>query len=127
MTVKQIVSFGVVLSVAAMLASAVALAAQASKPAQPKAQVVKLSVNDKGDYQVTPDTVIAGVPVRMEVDLKTVTGCARTIVIGAVNVKKTVKEGETVIEFTPTKSGKIQMACGMDMVHGSFTVADKKK
>jgi plastocyanin domain-containing protein len=122
---KKIVSFGVVLSVAAMLASAAAVSAQASKPAQPKVQTVKLSVDDKG-YVVTPDTVVAGVPVRMEVDLKTVTGCARTVVIGAVNVKKTVKEGETVIEFTPTKSGKIEFACGMDMVHGAFTVVDKK-
>lgn len=126
MAVKKIVSFGVALSVAALLASAAAVWAQAAKPAQPKAQVVKLSVNDKGDYQVTPDTVVKGIPVRMDVDLKTVTGCARTVVIGAVNVKKTVKEGETVIEFTPTKSGKIQFACGMDMVHGAFTVVDKK-
>ena len=126
MTMKQIVSFGAGLSVAAMLGGAVPVSAQASGPAQPKVQKVKLSVNDKGDYLVTPDTVVAGVPVRMEVDLKTVTGCARTVVIGAVNVKKTVKEGETTIEFTPTKSGKVAIACGMDMVHGSFTVVDKK-
>ncbi len=125
MSMKQIVSFGAGLCVAAMLGGAVPVCAQAAKAAQPKVQTVKLSVDDKG-YVVTPDTVVAGVPVRMEVDLKTVTGCARTVVIGAVNVKKTVKEGQTTIEFTPAKSGKVAIACGMDMVHGSFTVADKK-
>ncbi len=127
MSSRKIVSFGAALAVAAMLGGVVMASAQAAKPAQPKVQTVKLSVDDKGDYTVTPDTVVAGVPVRMEVDLKTVRGCARTVVIGALNVRKTVKEGETVIEFTPAKSGKVQIACGMDMVHGSFTVADKKQ
>ncbi len=119
------VSIGAALALAAILGSAV-MSAQAAKPAQAKAQVVKLSVNEKGDYAVTPDTVVKGVPVRMEVDLGTVKGCARTVVINAVNVKKTVKDGETIIEFTPTASGKVQIACGMDMVHGAFTVVDKK-
>jgi plastocyanin domain-containing protein len=125
MTMRQFVSFGAALSVAAMLASALPVSAQGSRPAQPKVQTVKLSVDDKG-YVVTPDSVVKGIPVRMEVDLKTVKGCARTVVIGAVNVKKTVKEGETVIEFTPTRTGKIELVCGMDMVHGAFTVVDKK-
>ncbi len=125
MSMKQRVSLGVALSVAVILGAAVPMWAQAARAAQPKVQTVKLTVDDKG-YVVTPNTIVAGVPVRMEVDLKTVTGCARTVVIGAFNVKKTVKEGQTTIEFTPTKSGKIEFACGMDMVHGSFTVADKK-
>ena len=125
MNSRRLVSFGAALAMAAVLGGAV-MSAQAAKPAQAKAQVVKLSVNDKGDYQVTPDSVVKGVPVRMEVDLKSVTGCARTGVINAVNVKKTVKEGETIIEFTPTASGKVQIACGMDMVHGAFTVVEKK-
>ena len=126
MSLRQIGSFGVALALLAAIGGSVTTSAQASKPAQAKVQVVKLSVNEKGDYVVTPDTVVAGVPVRMEVDLKTVTGCARTVVIGAVNVKKTVEEGQTTIAFTPTKTGKVQIACGMDMVHGSFTVADRK-
>ncbi len=90
-----------------------------------KPQVVKLSVTD-GGYVVTPATVTKGVPVKMEVDLDKVKGCARTVVISAFNVKKTVKTGDTVIEFTPDKSGEINIACGMDMVTGSFTVAENK-
>ena len=75
---------------------------------------------------MTPDTVTKGVPVKMEVDLGTVKGCMRTVVINAFNVKQTVKEGETTIEFTPTKSGKIEIICGMNMGKGSFTVVDPK-
>jgi plastocyanin domain-containing protein len=122
---KKIVSLGAGLWLVAALAVAAAGPAQASKADGKKVQTVKLTVDDKG-YVVTPDTVVKGVPVRMEVDLGTVTGCARTVVINAVNVKKTVKDGETTIEFTPTKSGKIEIVCGMNMVKGSFTVVNPR-
>ena len=46
--------------------------------------------------------------------------------INAFNVKQTVKEGATTIEFTPAKSGKIEIICGMNMGKGSFTVVDPK-
>jgi plastocyanin domain-containing protein len=97
--------------------------AQSGKDQAAKAQLVKLSFDDKG-YVVTPSTVTKGVPVKMEVDLATVKGCMRTLVIDAFNVKQTVKEGATTIEFTPTKSGPIQIVCGMNMGKGQFTVAD---
>ncbi len=91
---------------------------------QKKVQNVKLTFDAKG-YVVTPATVTKGVPVRMEVDLATVKGCMRTVVISAFNVKKTVKEGDTVIDFTPDKTGKIDVICGMNMGKGSFTVAEQ--
>ena len=124
MTAKKTVPLVVALLIVAMSAAAGLGAAQTSKPAQ-KPQVVKLTFDDKG-YVVTPDTVTKGVPVKMEVDLSTVKGCMRTVVINAFNVKQTVKEGATTIEFTPTKSGKIDIICGMNMGKGSFTVADPK-
>jgi plastocyanin domain-containing protein len=124
MAVKRIVALLIALPVVATLAAPRLGAAQGSKPAQ-KVQAVKLTFDDKG-YVVTPDTVTKGVPVKMEVDLRTVTGCMRTVVINAFNVKQTVKEGATTIEFTPTKSGKIEIVCGMNMGKGSFTVVDPK-
>lgn len=99
--------------------------AQPGKDQGAKVQIVKLSFDDKG-YVVTPSTVTKGVPVKMEVDLTTVKGCMRTVVIDAFNVKQTVKEGATTIEFTPTKSGKIEIICGMNMGKGSFTVVEPK-
>jgi plastocyanin domain-containing protein len=97
--------------------------AQAGKDQAKKVQIVKLSFDDKG-YVVTPSTVTKDVPVKMEVDLDTVKGCMRTVVIDAFNVKQTVKAGATTIEFTPTKSGPIQIVCGMNMGKGQFTVTE---
>ena len=110
------------------LIAAIALAqgtTASQKPQPVKPQIVKLSFDDKG-YVVTPATVTKGVPVKMEVDLSTVKGCMRTVVIAAFDVKKTVKEGDTTIEFTPTKSGDIKIICGMNMGKGSFTVVEPR-
>jgi plastocyanin domain-containing protein len=125
MTAKRIVALLLALPVTAVLTAAGLSAAQAPKPIEKKVQTVKLTFDDKG-YVVTPDTVTKGVPVRMDVDLDTVKGCMRTVVINAFDVKKTVKAGETTIEFTPTKSGKIDIACGMNMGRGSFSVVEPK-
>ena len=110
-------------AVALVLAAPGRLLAQAGQDQGKQAQVVKLSFDDKG-YVVTPSTVTKGVPVRMDVDLDTVKGCMRTVVIAAFNVKQTVKAGATTIEFTPTKTGTIQIVCGMNMGKGQFTVTE---
>jgi plastocyanin domain-containing protein len=113
----------VVVAVAAMFAAQGIRAAQAGTQEAKKVQLVKLSFDDKG-YVMTPSTVTKDVPVKMEVDLDTVKGCMRTVVIGAFNVKQTVKAGATTIEFTPTKNGPIEIICGMNMGKGQFTVVD---
>ena len=106
-----------------VLAPAGGVLAQAASGQQKAPQIVKLSFDEKG-YVVTPSTVTKGVPVKMEVDLDTVKGCMRTVVIDAFNVKQTVKPGATTIEFTPTKTGPIQIVCGMNMGKGQFTVTE---
>jgi plastocyanin domain-containing protein len=120
---KQAVAAVAAVVMAVTLAIPSAILAQSGGDQAKKAQVVKLSFDDKG-YVVTPSTVTKGVPVKMEVDLDTVKGCMRTVVIDAFNVKQTVKAGATTIEFTPTKSGPIQIVCGMNMGKGQFTVAE---
>jgi plastocyanin domain-containing protein len=110
-------------AMAVMFAVPGASLAQSGGGQAKKAQAVKLSFDDKG-YVVTPPTVTKGVPVTMEVDLDTVKGCMRTVVIDAFNVKQTVKAGATTIEFTPTTSGPIQIVCGMNMGKGQFTVVE---
>jgi plastocyanin domain-containing protein len=110
-------------ALAVVLAAPGGVLAQADRDQAKKVQAVKLSFDDNG-YVVTPSTVTRGVPVKMDVDLDTVKGCMRTVVIDAFNVKQTVKAGATTIEFTPTKSGVIQIVCGMNMGKGRFTVVE---
>lgn len=107
----------------ALTLSAATLSVAQSQGTETKIQLVKLSFDDKG-YVMTPSTVTKGIPVRMDVDLGTVKGCMRTVVIGAFDVRQTVKEGSTVIEFTPTRTGEIEIVCGMKMGKGAFTVVD---
>lgn len=111
----------------ALLCSLVLIAAfcidAEARGAEKKVQVVKLTTGDNG-YVVTPSKVVKGIPVKMEVDLQAVKGCARTVVISAFSVKKTVKPDDATIEFTPTKTGTIDIVCGMNMVKGTFTVVE---
>lgn len=120
--IVRVSPFAAVLALGLVLASPAVLA-QADKKAEKKVQHVKLAFDDKG-YVVTPPTVTKGVPVKMDVDLQTVKGCMRTVVINALNVKKTVKDGDTTIEFTPTKTGPVEIVCGMNMGKGSFKVVE---
>ena len=122
---KMLLAAAAAVTMAVVVAAPCAVFAQADQGEAKNVQMVKLSFDDKG-YVVTPNTVTKGVPVKMEVDLTTVKGCMRTVVISAFNVKQTVKEGATTIEFTPSKSGKIEIICGMNMGKGSFTVVDPK-
>ncbi len=108
---------------AQLAAQAASAKPQAAAVQEKKVQKVKLTVDANG-YVLTPATLAKGVPVKMDVDLQTVKGCARTVVISAFEVKKTVKDGDATIEFTPTKAGKIDIVCGMNMVKGSFTVTE---
>ncbi|MFO7692196.1 MAG: cupredoxin domain-containing protein [Vicinamibacterales bacterium] len=120
---KKLAAAAALVLAAVMFAAPGAVLAQAGKDSAKNVQMVKLSFDDKG-YVVTPSTVTKGVPVKMEVDLDTVKGCMRTVVIDAFNVKQTVKAGATTIEFTPTRSGPVQIVCGMNMGKGQFTVAE---
>lgn len=76
------------------------------------------------EYIVEPSTLIKGVPVKMTVDLDTVYGCMRDIVISPFGVREYVKEGSNVIEFFPDKTGEIPIVCSMNMGRGSFTVVE---
>jgi len=122
MTTRTVAAMAAVAMMVALAAPGAALA-QADTNQAKKVQLVKLSFDDKG-YVVTPPTVTKGVPVKMDVDLDTVKGCMRTVVIDAFDVKQTVKAGATTIEFTPTTSGPIKIVCGMNMGKGQFTVVD---
>ncbi|MDO8556414.1 MAG: cupredoxin domain-containing protein [Nanoarchaeota archaeon] len=85
-------------------------------------QDVILKVSNFG-YVTEPAVLQKDVPVRMTVDLSSVQGCARSVTIPEFGVRKLVKQGDNVIVFTPTKSGRFSIACSMNMYKGVLVVA----
>lgn len=88
-------------------------------------QIVKLTVQGS-NYVLEPSTIKMGIPVRMEADMSKVVGCSNSIVISAFNIRKTVTNSDNILEFTPDKAGKFNIACSMNMYRGTFTVLDSE-
>ena len=73
-------------------------------------------------YDPDTITVAAGTTVRITADLTSVTGCFRSFVIEGLGIKKTFKQGDTVLEFTPTEKGTYTYRCSMGMARGTLIV-----
>ncbi len=84
-------------------------------------QQAMLTYTSKG-YEMVPSVLKAGIPVHVIVDLESVTGCLRSIILPQLGVKKTVGEGDDVIEFIPTTPGEYTIVCAMGMGTGKFRV-----
>lgn len=68
-------------------------------------------------------TLKAGVPVKLTMVSHNVQSCARSFLIPSLGVSKILpQDGNTVIEFTPSKTGTLAYTCGMGMYTGSFNV-----
>lgn len=136
---KTIIIGGAVLAIIIFGAfSAISVASHKSKVNENNAITGKINTNlNSGEYQeatlkfenyeyvVEPNTLKKGMPVRMTVDLNTVTGCMRDIVINSFNVRKYVKQGDNTIEFTPDKTGTFWIVCSMNMGRGQFSVVEE--
>jgi copper chaperone CopZ len=86
-------------------------------------QKVQLSV--KGStYYPYPIQVKKGIPVQLIGDMNSMPGCSRSIVIPEFGIRKTMSEGDNIIEFTPDKSGTFQFSCSMNMYHGQIIVEE---
>ena len=89
----------------------------------PSGEVQNVALGFKNyEYQLSPSTLKVGVPVRMEVDMTTVSGCMTSVVIPEFNVRKTVSVGDNIITFTPDRAGTFDITCSMNMGRGTFTV-----
>jgi hypothetical protein len=81
-------------------------------------RTVELAVTDDG---FVPSKVKAkkGEKVRLVVTRKTDSTCAKEIVVKDHGINQPLPLGKAVtVEFTPTKSGEIRFACGMDHISG---------
>ena len=75
-------------------------------------------------YTYPAITVEAGRPVRWEIDAPpmNINGCNNKIFIREYGIAHSFAPGKNVIEFTPTKPGKVPYTCWMGMIPGMITV-----
>ncbi|MBW3004653.1 sulfite exporter TauE/SafE family protein [Candidatus Woesearchaeota archaeon] len=86
-------------------------------------QTINMEVNR---YGWSPDSFVLkkGVPVRWVINGKEINGCNNAIQVPKLGLKFDIKQGEQVIEFTPTEEGVISWSCWMGMIPGTFIVKD---
>ncbi|GBU22081.1 heavy metal transporter [Fibrobacteres bacterium R8-0-B4] len=75
-------------------------------------------------YTYPAITVEAGRPVRWEIDAqpRNINGCNNRMFIREYGIEHEFTPGKNVIEFTPTKPGKVPYTCWMGMIPGMITV-----
>lgn len=86
-------------------------------------QVVRMKEISSG-YAPNKFTIKKGVPVKWVIDAQAPNSCASSLVVSSLNIRKTLKKGENIIEFTPQQTGKIPFSCAMGMYTGVFNVVD---
>ncbi|HBP00989.1 MAG: Heavy metal transport/detoxification protein [Candidatus Moranbacteria bacterium GW2011_GWE1_49_15] len=86
-------------------------------------QVVSMTENSRG-YSPNKFTIKKGIPVRWEIDAKDPYSCASSLMISKLGIRKNLKAGKNVIEFTPKETGKLAFSCSMGMYTGVFNVVD---
>lgn len=85
-------------------------------------QNVTINVASNG-YQATSQTLKKDVPVRLTLVTNNTGGCARAFTVPDLNISKILPNtGREIIEFTPTKAGRLAYSCSMGMYTGSFNV-----
>jgi len=87
-----------------------------------KIQTVTINVTNSG-YTPTNITLKRGVPAIIKLITSNVESCSRAFTIPALNIQKLLPEtGETIIEFTPKKTGPLAFSCSMGMYTGRFNI-----
>lgn len=68
--------------------------------------------------------LVVGREAILTVDLDSVYGCMRDVVMSDFGVRKYVKEGDNKITFTPDKAGTFKVVCSMNMGRGEYVVVE---
>ncbi len=83
---------------------------------------IAIAVTEKG-FEPEVVTVEHAQPVTLVVTRKTDKTCAKEFVMAAHDIRKDLPLDQPVeITFTPTESGELRYACGMDMIAGKIVV-----
>lgn len=84
-------------------------------------QIIEMHVNSSG-FSPSTFRIKKNVPVRWVVKGDQLSGCTNKIIIPSLKISQSLKAGDNIIEFLPTKSGTIPFSCWMGMVQGKFIV-----
>jgi len=106
---------------AALLIASFALPARAAEAAK-AGKTVQMTVTEDG---YVPDKVEArkGEPLTLVITRKTDRTCATELVIKEYGINQKLPLGQAVtVRFTPTRSGQVKYACGMDMISGTLVI-----
>lgn len=88
---------------------------------QDNIQTINMAVTYNG-FEPNVFQLKKDVPVRWLIDGQQISGCTSQIIVPDLKITKDLVAGENIVEFTPTKSGKINFSCWMGMVRGQFIV-----
>jgi sulfite exporter TauE/SafE len=71
-------------------------------------------------------TVQADLPVKWNINASegSINGCNNRIFIPEYDIERSLKTGDNIIEFTPTKPGRYAYSCWMGMIRGTITVVE---
>lgn len=93
------------------------------QPVEAQEQLVRMTVA-RGAFSPNRFVVRRGVPVRWEVNGVDLAGCASTLVVPTLGVRRDLFLGQNTILFTPKEKGEIPFSCSLGMIRGSFTVVE---
>jgi hypothetical protein len=84
-------------------------------------QIINSSLSSRGYPAIK---VKAGTPVKWIIDAPagSITGCNQAMQIPEYGIEYQFNEGENIIEFTPTETGKFQYSCWMGMIRSFIEV-----
>ncbi len=100
-----------------------AATANISKPTiENGVQIIKMTADSNG-YTPNVFYVQKGIPVKWIITGNQINSCNNAVVVPSLNIQKTLKAGENIIEFTP-QDKDINFSCWMGMIRGVIKVTD---
>lgn len=86
-------------------------------------QEVRMTQNSRG-YSPNVFTVKKEIPVKWIINSVNPYSCASWLIMSQYGINTALKNGENIIEFTPTQTGEIPFSCSMGMYRGKFRVTE---
>ncbi len=86
-------------------------------------QVIRITQKANGYFPSTL-SVKRGQPVKLIIDSEDLYTCAASFIMPKEGIRKTLKPGENVLEFTPDAAGDLPFSCSMGMYRGVINVVD---